>query len=243
MGKLNRQKQVQEPVGPPQVDRDEQQAHDDHRHGQQFAEDHHVVQVQVAVDVDRNHQHRGGGRQAHQVREVGDVEPPGNLVGHARGDQPVDELLAVGVEPGQRKQREHEHPQVVAPVADEAQPEAIPEETEVLFMPRPPAGGCRQAGRRLADRLAVAAAALVEVVEEPRHRAHFLLEHVHPLVLEDVGHFALRVEHVAELPRAGGADLQARGQPARPGAVQAEGALLHHPLLPRPVGEVAHVRD
>ena len=42
------------------------------------------------------------------------------------------------------------------------------------------------------DRLAVAAAALVEVVEEPRQRAHFLLQHVHPLVLQDVGHLAVR---------------------------------------------------
>ncbi len=89
---MNRQKQVHEAVGPAEVDRHEQQAHDDHGHRQQFAEDHQVVQVHVAVDVDRDDQHHRRRRQPDQEGEVGDVEPPGDLVGHAGGDQAVDEL-------------------------------------------------------------------------------------------------------------------------------------------------------
>ena len=92
---------MHEAVRPAQVHRHEQQAHDDHGDGQQLAEDHHVVQVHVAVDVDGDHQHDRRGGQAHQVGEVGDVQAPGDLVGHAGGDQAVDELLAVGVQAAQ----------------------------------------------------------------------------------------------------------------------------------------------
>ena len=51
--------------------------------GQQLSEDDQVVQLAVAVDVDRDHQHHGGGRHADEEREVRDVETPRHLVGHA----------------------------------------------------------------------------------------------------------------------------------------------------------------
>ena len=50
------------------------------------------------------------------------------------------------------------------------------------------------------------------------------------LVLDDVADLAVGVEKVAELPGPHRADLDAGGVAARAGALDAERALLHHPL-------------
>src|SRR5208283_5638511 len=81
----------------------------------------------------------------------------------------------------------------------------------------------------------------IEVVEEPGKRPHLRLEDEDSLVPEDVGDLALRIEDVAEFARAGRADLDAGGVAARAGALDAEMALLHHPLAPGPVAQVGHV--
>ena len=85
--------QVPEAVGPPEVHRDERQAHEDRRHREQFAEDDQVVQFLVVVDVDRDDHHHRRRRHADQEGEVGDIDAPRNLVAHAGDDQAVGELL------------------------------------------------------------------------------------------------------------------------------------------------------
>ena len=82
-----------EAVGPAEVHRHEGQAHEDGRHGEQFAEDDQVVQLLVVVDVDRDHHHHRRRGDADQEGEVGDVDAPGDLVAHAGDDQAVGELL------------------------------------------------------------------------------------------------------------------------------------------------------
>ena len=79
-------------------------------------------------------------------------------------------------------------------------------------------------------------------VEELRHRVQLLLEQQHALVLEDVADLAVGIEHVAELARAGRADLDARRVAALARALDAERALLHDAPRPRPVAEVVRVR-
>src|SRR5512142_617111 len=83
----------------------------------------------------------------------------------------------------------------------------------------------------------MAASGRVEVVEL-RVRGELLLEDEHPLGLHHLADLALRVEEVAELPRADRADLDARrvAPAARP--LDAEGALLDDALRARAVAEV-----
>src|SRR6266581_1041948 len=83
----------------------------------------------------------------------------------------------------------------------------------------------------------------VEVVEKPWRRSHFLLElDEHAFGPEDVGDFAVRIEDVAELPRAGGTDFEARGVFSLARALDAEMAFLHHALPPGAIAEIGHLR-
>src|SRR5664279_3507433 len=79
-------------------------------------------------------------------------------------------------------------------------------------------------------------------VEKPRERIQFFLEHQDPLVLDDVADLACRVQNIAELASANGADLHAGWVPAGARALDTEGALFHHALGARPVPQVVHVR-
>src|SRR5271169_6847369 len=47
--------QVPEPVGSSEIYRDEGQAHQDSRHGEQFPKDYQVMQLLVVVDIDGDH--------------------------------------------------------------------------------------------------------------------------------------------------------------------------------------------
>ena len=124
--------QVPEPVGPPEVHRDEGQAHEDGRHGEQFAEDHQVMQLLVVVDIDRDHHHHRRRRDADQEGEVGNIDAPRHLVAHAGDDQPVGKLPGVGVEAQQAEDRQHPHPGVIAPVPHKRQAAAAPQEDQII---------------------------------------------------------------------------------------------------------------
>src|ERR1017187_137768 len=78
-------------------------------------------------------------------------------------------------------------------------------------------------------------------VEEPRRRVQFLFQNEHSLVLDDVADFAVLIEQVAEFPGAHRAYLDARRIAPRAGPLDAEGALLHNALGPRPVAQVVGV--
>ncbi len=75
------------PIGPADVHRDEQQAHDDGADGQQLAEDGDLPDRLPVVDVGRDDQQHGGRGHADQEGEVADVEGPGDLVAHVGDDQ------------------------------------------------------------------------------------------------------------------------------------------------------------
>src|SRR5512143_668750 len=94
--------------------------------------------------------------------------------------------------------------------------------------------------KRVKSRSVVTVASRSVEVEEAGDRVEVLLEHEHPLVLHDVADLARRVEDVAELARAGGADLDAGRVAALARALDAERALLADAPRPRPVA--AHVR-
>ena len=121
-----------EPVGPAKVHRDEHQAHDDGRHREQFAEDDQIVQFLVVVDVDRDHHHDGRGGYSDQEREVGNVNTPRYLVGHARHDEAVGELFAIGVQAQQHHRCERSHPGVIPPVTVKGQTAAAAQEDAII---------------------------------------------------------------------------------------------------------------
>src|SRR5664279_1109062 len=75
-------------------------------------------------------------------------------------------------------------------------------------------------------------------VEEVGLGVQFFLELEDALVLEDLADLAALVQQVAELAGAGWADLHAGGIEALAGALDAEGALLHHALGPGAVAQV-----
>ena len=109
--------QVPEALRPAEVDGDERQAHQDCGHGEQLAEDHEVVQVLVVVDVDRDHEHHGRGGDADEEGEVGDVDAPRDVVGHARNREAVHELAGIGVEAQGADGGKGTDPEEIAPVA------------------------------------------------------------------------------------------------------------------------------
>ena len=119
-------------VGTPEIDHHEEKTHDDRGDREQLAEDHEVVQFLVAVDVDRNHHHDGRRRHPDEEGEIGNVDSPGDLVAHARDDQAVDQLLAVGVQADQAHQAQSASPGIVAPIAHEGDAGATPQEPEIV---------------------------------------------------------------------------------------------------------------
>src|ERR1035438_6740267 len=87
-------------------------------------------------------------------------------------------------------------------------------------------------------------ASYVKVVKEPGRRAQLLFQlDEHALGAKDVGHLALRIQDIAELPRSHRANLDAGRIPAHPRALDAEMTFLHHPLASRAVPQIgrAHV--
>src|SRR5512140_449715 len=78
--------------------------------------------------------------------------------------------------------------------------------------------------KRVNSRTVVTVASGRVEVEEPRHGIEVLLQHQHPLVLQDVADLALRVEQVAELAGSHRAHLDAGRVAPRAGALDAEGA-------------------
>ena len=117
-----------EAVRATKVNGNKEQAHDDRDNGEEFSEYHKVVEIFILVDVYRDNEHYGGCGDSDEIGEVGDVETPGDLVGHACGCEPLDELLGVCVKPKESDDRKDEHPKEVLPVADKAQAEATEEE-------------------------------------------------------------------------------------------------------------------
>ena len=82
-------------VRPAQVNHHEEDGHDHRGHSDAFTDQHDVLDVFPVEDVGGDHQHDRGGRNAHQIGEVGDVRAPRYLVAHARGDQALLQLAPV----------------------------------------------------------------------------------------------------------------------------------------------------
>ena len=113
--------QVPEAIRAPEIHRDEDQAHYHGGHGEQFAEEHHVVHVPVAVDVRRNNEHHRRGGQADEEGEVRNVDAPGNLIGHAGHAEATDHLLRDCPATHGRNHGPEEHPRIEGRRAREAQ--------------------------------------------------------------------------------------------------------------------------
>src|SRR5689334_12834486 len=103
-------------------------------------------------------------------------------------------------------------------------------------LPRRRSGSCF--GIRVSD-----FCSYVEIVEKARRGPQLLLElDENALRAEDVGHFAVGIEDVAELAGTDRANLEAGRIPTDSRALDAEMALFHYSLTPRPVAQVSHVR-
>ena len=122
-----------EPLRPAKIHGDEGETHDDRGDREKLAEDHEVVQLLVAVDVNGDHQHHGGGGDAHEEGEVRDVNAPRDLVGHAGRGKTLDELVGIGVEADETDGEERANPSEVAPVALEDEGARAPEEDGIIF--------------------------------------------------------------------------------------------------------------
>jgi hypothetical protein len=104
-------------VGAPEVYVHEQERHDDRGHGEQLTDDHHVVHGLVFVDVGRDHHHHRPGGEADGEGEVGDVQPPRDVVTHGGEAHAAHNLLGPGVHAHERQRREQGHPGVKRPAA------------------------------------------------------------------------------------------------------------------------------
>ena len=81
------EKDVHDPVRSSHVDEDEGHAHDDRRDGEELAENGHLAERLVVVEiVGQDHHHRRRG-DTDQEGELGDVEPPNHVPAHAGDGQ------------------------------------------------------------------------------------------------------------------------------------------------------------
>jgi hypothetical protein len=127
--------QMPDELGSPEIDRDEEHAHDDGCDREQFTDDHDFANRAPIVDVCGNDQYDGSGRHSDQECEVSDIETPGNLVAHVRSDQSVFDLMNVGSHTHRDQDSEHQQPDVVVPATaddrEKASPREICEELQV----------------------------------------------------------------------------------------------------------------
>jgi hypothetical protein len=105
--------------------------HRDGRDGEQLADDDHVVHGVVAVEVRGDHHHHAARGEADGEGEVGDVEPPRDVVAHARHAHAVHDLLGPRVDAHEHHGGEHGHPDVEGPVAVGGAVEHLREEAGV----------------------------------------------------------------------------------------------------------------
>ena len=86
------QQHVESALRLPEVDHDEEHAHDHGTHGHEFAEDDDPFELLVMVEVGGEHEHHSACGHADEVGELGDVQPPGDVAAHA-GDGKADVRL------------------------------------------------------------------------------------------------------------------------------------------------------
>ena len=122
--------QVPETVGPPDIDHHEHQAHHNGADGQQFPVEDDLPNGLPVVDVSGNNQHHGGGRHAHQEREVPDVEAPAHLVAHGGQGESVAHLVGIGQRSGDDQHAQRRQPQPVGPVSPQDEPDASARKAE-----------------------------------------------------------------------------------------------------------------
>src|SRR6266545_3382424 len=130
VGRPEERHDVEEPVGPPHVHEDEEQAHDERADREQLAEDHDLLDRLPVVDVrgdDEQDRRRGD---ADEEGEVADVEGPGDLVAHVRHDEAAAGLLRVGEGADEDGREEERDPGLVGPPAAQHVPGAAAQELE-----------------------------------------------------------------------------------------------------------------
>ena len=110
---------VEDPVGSPHVDEDEEHAHDDRRDGEELAEDGHLAECLVIVEVVRQHHHHRRSGDAHQEGELGDVEAPDHITTQTRDGQTGGELPEPARGPRPDDREEEEDPRPVRAVSSE----------------------------------------------------------------------------------------------------------------------------
>ena len=115
--------EVPEPVGPPDVHGDEEQAHHHGGDGEHLPKHRDLLDRLPVVDVGGDDQEHRRGRHADQEGEVGDVEPPRHLVPHRGDDQAVLHLVDVREGPDPDEDQQAGDPGVVraAPLGDQGQ--------------------------------------------------------------------------------------------------------------------------
>jgi hypothetical protein len=104
---------VECPHGLPQVDQNEQQAHDDGGDGQKFTQNGDLAIGLVVMQIVGQHHHHASGGHTDQVGEVGDVKPPGDVPAHAGDTETELELHQVEPEAGTDHTQQDDQPSPV----------------------------------------------------------------------------------------------------------------------------------
>ena len=116
--------------GRAEIYQDAQRTHHNRGDGDGFADDHDLVHLFVIVEIGGNHHHDSAGRQADTEREVGDVQPPTDVVGHVGDDHAVGHLMSPCVRADERDRGQDDHPEIETQSAIGGLAEPPPEESE-----------------------------------------------------------------------------------------------------------------
>ena len=96
-----------EPVRPAQINVYKQKAHNDGCDGKQFTKNYHVVKVLVVVNIGGYDEHHRGCCEPDNKGKIGNINSPGDLIGHVGYGKAVDSLLGIRVEPDQGEDRKN----------------------------------------------------------------------------------------------------------------------------------------
>ena len=75
---------VPETVEPSEIDHDKEDGHRDGGGSEEFPKDDNLFDRLEMIDVSGNDQQDGSGSRSDQIRKIGNVKTPGNLIGHVR---------------------------------------------------------------------------------------------------------------------------------------------------------------
>jgi hypothetical protein len=109
----HKREHVPKAIKPAEVRKDKEQGHCDGRGCKKLPEDDDLFNGSKMVDIGRDNKKDRGSRYAYEIREIGNIEAPYDLVPHVCRDEAHLNLLQVGEETHQHDAEKEETPEII----------------------------------------------------------------------------------------------------------------------------------